>query len=736
MRKSHFGPEFGQALALACMLAVARPSTAADAELSPKEYSAMSLEELFNIAVTAPSKETQPLSVAPANTIIITDNEIVDRGYRYLEDVLADLPGFETIDYSFTEYGTLAPVRGVVGNNKIILLINGMRVNPPGGEHMIMRNDISVRYAQRVEIVYGPGSTLYGADAVSAVINVVTQDKPGSHAHGLVGGGNHSNFDASAMGSTELGDGSVLAYAQWHQGNRTDLKSGYPDYFAPIQNMFDTKKHTANETLQRQDGYGLNTLLQIKQGHTTFQYWMRTSERSSGEAYYPALTYSNQARWGDTSHVARLENELKISDTMRLKSALSYNRYETTKETQYVFPIGDSYFYDDHKYARGRGAKIDEQLSWDIHKKVALTVGLMVGDRESVPKATVAGGFHPYGDLVSQSNEAFLYYLTAQDAAAGKNAVALKKLSEYSYLVGGLYAQGTWKLRENLRLVAGARLDRDSRFPDDTIFTPRGAVIFQPFESLVLRYVYAQAYVQAAPYFENARYQSPTTINTDNPNIRPERSESHELSAMFQHGGLSGSIGVFLNQVSDVFLIDNVTPGQPGYLGEVYLADGTKIHLTQNANGGSSTYWGADTLLRYRFGQQSLFTALSYVDGTTDSGGKTIHLDRISNFNVRLGGTFHIFPQWNITPRISWRSDPKETNPTTSLTQPASVTSPLMENLYQIDLYTAWRPLSFLEVYLKMTNMTNHAYAMRGALPSSSVPAELFTILAGVQAEL
>lgn len=49
------------------------------------------------------------------------------------------------------------------------------RHGPPGGENMMFRSDISVRDADQIEVVYGPGSTLYGQDAISAVINLITR---------------------------------------------------------------------------------------------------------------------------------------------------------------------------------------------------------------------------------------------------------------------------------------------------------------------------------------------------------------------------------------------------------------------------------------------------------------------------------------------------------------------------------------------------------------------------------
>ena len=72
-------------------------------------------------------------------------------------------------------------MRGVPGNNKLVILVNGMRVNPPGGENIPLRSDFSVRNAEQIEVIYGSGSTLYGGDAVSAVINIITR-KPSDHA--------------------------------------------------------------------------------------------------------------------------------------------------------------------------------------------------------------------------------------------------------------------------------------------------------------------------------------------------------------------------------------------------------------------------------------------------------------------------------------------------------------------------------------------------------------------------
>lgn len=150
----------------------ALPSALAD----EPAYESMSLEELLQVpVVVTASRQDEAVTDAPATTVVITREEIRLRGYAFLKDVLRDPPGMETQQYFNSQIGTRVPVRGQLGNHKIIVLVNGMRVNPPGGENMMFRSDISVRDADQIEVVYGPGSTLYGQDAISAVINIITR---------------------------------------------------------------------------------------------------------------------------------------------------------------------------------------------------------------------------------------------------------------------------------------------------------------------------------------------------------------------------------------------------------------------------------------------------------------------------------------------------------------------------------------------------------------------------------
>ncbi|HZH02696.1 MAG TPA: TonB-dependent receptor plug domain-containing protein, partial [Myxococcaceae bacterium] len=137
--KSHRGRVAFIAVALSPPAFAEAPDAATPpAVFNPAEnYDRFSLEEVLRLdvpTVTSVSKRAEKSTASPATVYVITRDDIRIRGYRFLTDVLRDAPGMEAIEFAFSETGTNVPVRGVVGNNKIIVLVNGMRVNPPGGE--------------------------------------------------------------------------------------------------------------------------------------------------------------------------------------------------------------------------------------------------------------------------------------------------------------------------------------------------------------------------------------------------------------------------------------------------------------------------------------------------------------------------------------------------------------------------------------------------------------------------
>ena len=143
------------------------------------------------VVITATRSRTR-LRDAPAAVHVITNKQIRERGYRTLVDALHDIPGFDII-HVYGIFPDLIHQRGLVGNNqRTLLYINGVLDNNIT-ESAILGG--SLRYplynVDRIEVVSGPASALYGANAFNGVINIITKkggDEPGTQAHFLYGG--------------------------------------------------------------------------------------------------------------------------------------------------------------------------------------------------------------------------------------------------------------------------------------------------------------------------------------------------------------------------------------------------------------------------------------------------------------------------------------------------------------------------------------------------------------------
>ncbi len=133
------------------------------------------------IQITSVSKKAENLLQVPATVMVITDVEIQQRGYQNLEQMLHDLPGFDIAKGNGPGYSYFYQ-RGYrsISNDRILLLIDGIEENDLVSNNIQISRQYPISDIERVEIIYGPASTLYGANAFSGVINVITKNHKAS----------------------------------------------------------------------------------------------------------------------------------------------------------------------------------------------------------------------------------------------------------------------------------------------------------------------------------------------------------------------------------------------------------------------------------------------------------------------------------------------------------------------------------------------------------------------------
>jgi iron complex outermembrane recepter protein len=162
--------------ALAAALFVAGASPAWAIAPTPEELSRLSIEELANIDVSSVSKTSQPLSDAPAAIYVITHEDAVRSGATNLAEILRLAPNLQVARVTANSFAVSA--RGFNGTaaDKLLVLIDGRSVYTAFSHGVLWdAQDVPAEIIDRVEVISGPGATLWGANAVNGVINVVTR---------------------------------------------------------------------------------------------------------------------------------------------------------------------------------------------------------------------------------------------------------------------------------------------------------------------------------------------------------------------------------------------------------------------------------------------------------------------------------------------------------------------------------------------------------------------------------
>src|SRR6201996_1068009 len=198
----------------ACMLAMAAPAHAQ--QLAQNDINQMSIEQLANVSITSVSKAAEPLSDAAAAVYVISHDDIVRSGATSIPAILRLPPNLQVAQIAADSYAI--PARGFNGNaaDKLLVLIDGRSVYTPlFGGVLWDEQDVPPEDIERIEVISGPGATLWGANAVNGVINIITRKAADTQGGVLeIGGGNIARTASLQYGGQLADDLTSRGYAE------------------------------------------------------------------------------------------------------------------------------------------------------------------------------------------------------------------------------------------------------------------------------------------------------------------------------------------------------------------------------------------------------------------------------------------------------------------------------------------------------------------------------------------
>jgi outer membrane receptor for ferrienterochelin and colicins len=222
---------------LATVAAFAIPSTGR-AQTPAPDPATMTIEQLLEVElVSTASKFAQKATQAPASVTVVTAQQIRDFGYRTLADVLSGVRGFyTTYDRNYAYVGVRGFARPGDYNTRVLLLVDGHRLNEPIYDMAPIGTDfpVDVSLIERIEVIRGPGSSLYGTSAFFAVINVITksaESAPGARVDVALGSLETQRATASVGHVFDSGNEVHLAASGYRSGGNARLY--FPEFDVP-----------------------------------------------------------------------------------------------------------------------------------------------------------------------------------------------------------------------------------------------------------------------------------------------------------------------------------------------------------------------------------------------------------------------------------------------------------------------------------------------------------------------
>lgn len=454
-------------------------SAQADGEKELHQLLSSSLEKLMTMTVSISTSTKQTLSKAPSVVSVITADDIRATGATDLMDVLQGVPGLYVRRNQFG-FKPLISFRGTDGT-RTLLMINGAPAKDLVWSPGIFWKGVPANAIERVEIIRGPGSALYGSDASSGVINVVTKTA-GKIQHSEAGV-RLASFDSQAAW--------LQHGAEWNGfeiGLTVDASTtgGHRPYIAS------DRLGSAGEARYGWDGQDVRFSLTKDHWRLLADYTRHRNVEIglTGGSYLDPLTRANDSQ---TSLALLYANETFVKD-WGLNAELRYRDLE--------YSSGNG-FWD---YPPGPGQLLSQLNS--AERRINFEASALY--RGFRAHALRIGGGHVWQDL----------YFVSQIDNGVPVAFAPEKLRKNSYL----FLQDVWTFAQDWELTAGARYDHYSDFGGT--LNPRLALVWQTTDKLATKLMYGKAF--RAPTF--LELYADTAASDPNPGLKPERSRTWELS--------------------------------------------------------------------------------------------------------------------------------------------------------------------------------------------------------------
>ncbi len=674
----------------------------------------LDLEQLMQLPITTVSKSEEALIDAPATVILITQQQIQQRGYSNLSEVFDDLPSMDIArpfgDNYFKNY--VRGFRNTIGSPYLVML-DGVVVNSLYFNIITAIDTMPLSHIDRIEVLYGPASVAYGANAFMGVLNIVTNPKPDTSSISLSYSDDHYKTLDAAL-SDSVGDVNFLLALRKEKGQLEDRIDNNSIYWTQDSLYGGSGLWGASVNTYTNSGafnsFVDNTGIDLR---ISYNDWLLASQYNLLDTgygtVYPGDRITANSTWPRIQYTTYLKHSYQPDSNFSLNTWLryrydgiknsaydleGYNRTNTSAEVVEVGGVslapGESARFLHFQYwqTRNWSWSLAQDITQSISSKLKMTYGWHY-EVKDLQKAYDLFSSGPIGVDHFSVNDPNYWPQRPEQSVIPNNRITWRDKSVYALI--------NYSLSATDALYLGARVDDNSAFKSNTSF--RGGYVGH-FDKWTLKLLYGEAYYQPTPRNLYGAWEG----SGSDPNLMPELSNTTEVSLAY-------------------------TTQQTHHLFSTFYADiyNTIVNFSGGAqNLGERKVVGSDYHVRYQFasewlGKLELWGYLSYLwhaeeavydfDSNQYLGDQAI--GDLAKFKALAGVNLTPNDAWNINLRSRY-IDQRDTVATNPISQVASY--------FTVDLNVRYQGFAEngVTLALKVNNLFDRKYYHPGLREANS----------------
>lgn len=553
------------ALTLFSLISGLTPISIFAQDKSASEYTDLSLQALMKLDVFN-AASLMPTSHAKAAGTVYSFNreDFVRLGVRRLDDLLQFVPGIQMNQYR-KRHRTIWS-RGLIDryNDKMVLLVDGVRMQHLYYGHFSLGDNFPLEKVEKVEVIQGPASSLYGANAFGGIISVTTRDfSDAPQVETTVEAGNHQRRKATL----QYNSSKIQAFASYLEQD-APFRDERQSFIGgeTLQPLNETYK---NVLVKARPLKGLTLIADYQQNDMPFLFIPSTQDAFIEERI---LNVSAHYQAGEV-------------DSGRIEASVYYTRDDTREyeKEQVTQTLG----YVENQKSDIRGARVT------VFKRLFSDHVVALGATKQ--------------DEAARDMSYTRYFSYASGFISPPETGNLLSEPDIKNRDHSFYLQDVWDINPELTLTAGARYDKFEVFGG--YYNYRGALVYSPNEQQNWKLMYGTA-IRTPSFREYLKVLEGTTFVAPTPD--PERIHSLELGYNYQWPRASLGVTLFRNVIED-------------YIHEVPTPDGADEYFANSNEKWRMS--GVESLLRYRVTDKlNMRLGVAYLDAEAEDSGKLPYL--------------------------------------------------------------------------------------------------------------